>query len=266
MNPGLQKTFIFCLRTLCTLVLLGWFHVAQAQNSNYLQVKTGWDHIGSRDKGMSPLLYAGSGFFAGLGWDRQTAKHSTALVLDLAAGIQRNKYKNSVDYRRGNLQLTVLYAGKSDKAFSWGWHVNNVFSHRFNAYFVNFKDHYEYFTNVGPAFSYAAPFQFNGREVWLQASAHVQLIGMMIRPSYTSSYPMGFLNRESSISKSLIHSVRVIHPENAFNFGIKPKIVYPLRSGNKITFGYDFEFYQLRSTNTVSQSGGTWYISLAARL
>src|SRR5690606_35357051 len=102
MNPGLQKTFIFCLRTLCTLVLLRWFHAAHAQHSNYLAVLTGRVLSGSRLNGLLPCLGGGSGVSAGWGWGRHTAKNSTALVLDLAAVIQRNKCKNSVDYRRGH--------------------------------------------------------------------------------------------------------------------------------------------------------------------
>jgi hypothetical protein len=270
MNPKNKITSIFFFKLIFTAFVAGagLSTGASAQTSNYLKINSGIEHIASRDKGMSPLLYAGYGFYAGIGWDRITPKHTTELVLNLAMGMQRNKYQNPIDYRRGNLQWTIFYHREVDRknTLEWGWHINNVFSHRFNATFVNFNDHYEYFSNIGPALRYRYPFRLNKREVYLTGSANVQLIGMMIRPSYTSSYPEGFLNRASSIPKSLVHSVRLAHPGNSINVGIRPSLVYPLKSGNKLSLGYNYEFYRLSSSNTVSQSGGTWFISLAARL
>jgi hypothetical protein len=262
-------TVIFCWMLFPAFlgVVFSFPFSALAQNSNYFQIGSGVEHVGSRDRGMSPLLYSGYGFHVGMGWERISPSHTTVLFLDLGMGMQRNRYQNPIDFRKGNLQWSTFYhrdAGK--KALEWGWHVNNVFSHRFNASFVNFNDHYEYFTNVGPALRYTYPFRLNGREVYLTGSAHVQVIGMMIRPSYTSSYPDGFLNRTSSVTKSLVHSVRFSHPGNAVNFGFKPRFVYPLKSGNKLSLGYNYEFYRLSSSNTVTQSGGTWFISLATRL
>lgn len=270
MNPGnkITSTFYVKLIPAWLVVLLCFSSMASAQNANYFQVGSGVEHIASRDKGMSPLLYAGYGFHGAIGWERTTTSHSTNLSLDLGIGIQRNKYHNPIDYRRGSLQWSVFYHRKAERKqnLAWGWHINNVFSHRFNASFVNFNDHYEYFTNLGPALHYTYPFRLNGREVYLNGSVNVQLIGMMIRPSYTSSYPEGFLSRESSITRSLVHSVRLSHPGNAINFGIKPRFVYPLKSGNKLSLGYNYEFYRLSSSNAVTQSGGTWFISIAARL
>lgn len=269
MNPKNKLTSTFCIKSIPVFVAVVCFSaIASAQTSNYFRINSGVEHIGSRDKGMSPLLYAGYGFYVGMGWERIGPKHTTVLVLDLAMGMQRNKYQNPIDYRRGNLQWSTFYHPKADgkKTVEWGWHINNVFSHRFNPYFVNFNDHYEYFSNIGPALRYRYPFRLNSREVYLAGSANVQLIGMMIRPSYTSSYPEGFLNRESSVSKSLVHSVRLAHPGNSISFGIRPSFVYPLKSGNKLSLGYNYEFYRLNSSNAVTQSGGTWFISLAARL
>lgn len=270
MNPTRPVASIFCLTLFVAFFGLAlWLSPpVLAQNSNYFQIGSGVEHLASRDRGMSPLLYSGYGFFVGIGWERATPTHSTLLLLDLGMGIQRNKYQNPIDFRRGNLQWSTFYHRKSEgkNALQWGWHINNVFSHRFNASFVNFNDHYEYFTNVGPALRYTYPFRLNGRDVYLSGSAHIQLLGMMIRPSYTSSYPEGFLNRESSVTKSLVNSVRFSHPGNAINFGIKPRLVYPLKSGNNLSLGYNYEFYRLRSSNTVTQSGGTWFVSLAARL
>ena len=269
MEPKNKITSIFCIKLIPVFVAVICFSaIASAQTSNYFRINSGVEHIGSRDKGMSPLLYSGYGFYVGLGWDRMTPKHTTELVLDLAGGMQRNKYQNPIDYRRGNFQWSTFYHRKAEntRGLNWGWHINNVFSHRFNPAFVNFNDHYEYFTNLGPALRYTHPFRLNGRQVYLTGSANVQLLGMMIRPSYTSSYPEGFLNRASSIPKSLVHSVRFTHPGNAVNIGIKPRFVYPLKSGNKLSLGYNYEFYRLSSSNTITQSGGTWFISLAARL
>lgn len=271
MNPERNTVFLFFIKSIFWFSLwVCWLspRALSAQSVNFLQVKGGLEHLGSRDRGMSPLLYSGNGFYVGLSWDKITPKHTIELALDLATGTQRNKYHNPIDYRRGNIQLSTFYHRQDEntKKIIWGWRINNVFSHRLNASFVNFNDHYEYFSNIGPAFLYHFPFELNGREVYLKGSGFVQLIGMMVRPSYTSSYPEGFLREESSIARSLVHSIKLIHPGNSFNFGIRPAFVYPLKSGNKLSLGYNYEFYRLNSSNTVTQSGGTWFISLAARL
>lgn len=242
--------------------------VVSAQKSNFLSVKTGWEHIGSRDRGMSPLLYSGSGFYVGLEWDQSTTTHATEVALNLATGVQRNKYEAPITYNRGNLQIATYYSRKkSDKGvLNWGWLINNVFSHRLNKSFVNFNDHYEYFSNIGPAVRYAIPFVLKGREIQITGSGYLQLLGIMIRPSYTSSFPGGFLRDQSSVAKNLVHSVQLLHPLNNFNFGLSPGLVYPLKSGNKLSLVYDYQFYRLNSSNPVTQSGGVWYISLSTRL
>lgn len=238
------------------------------QKSNYLQINSGYEHIANRDKGMSPLLYSGTGFYVGLAWERTSSKHETEVALDFGTGVQRNKYDNPIDYRRGNVRVATIYNRKEDQRnrIRWGWVINNIFTHRYNPVFVNFNDHYEYFSNIGPAAKYSLPFQLWGREVMVTGSGYFQLVGLMIRPSYTSSYPDGFLRESSSIAKGLVHSAQLIHPGNALNFGLRPGFLYPLKSGNKLALGYDYEFYRLNASTRVTQSKGTWFISLFARL
>lgn len=238
------------------------------QQENHINTLGGVEHIASRDAGMSPLMYAGTGFFAGFSWDRKSEKQAFHLAGTFSKGTQRNRYKSPIQYNKGSVQIFSFYHQNRSptKQLHWGWSVNNLFSHRFNPEFVNFMDHYEYFTNLGPAVKYLYPLQIRDRNLTLEAWAHVQVIGLMIRPSYTSSYPAGFLRRDLSVINRFFYSTRLSHPGNAWNFGFRPRLRYHLNSGNSLSIGYQYEFYQLNTPNSVAQSNGIWMFSLSTKL
>ena len=269
MNPKTAKALI-CLVKSGVWLWFFWITPTEvsAQNTHHLLIQSGGEHIGSRDRGMSPLMYSGYGFFAGLTWQKTSPTQTNEVSLNLSTGMQYSKYGSPIRYHRGSIQVANFYTRKKEEAntVQWGWLMNNVFSHRLNEAYVNFNDHYEYFSNIGPSARYSLPFNLNKRKVFLVGSANVQLLGVMIRPSYTSSFPSGFLNEQSTVAKSLVQSAEVIHPGNSWNFGFRPSFIYPLKSGNRLSLGYNYEFYRLNSTNPVTHSGGLWYISLSSRL
>lgn len=238
------------------------------QEGSFINTKGGFEHIASRDLGMSPLGYAGSGFFAGISWEKNSEKKDFHIAANFSKGVQHNRYKSHIQYNKGNLRVFTFYHKNqsSTHQLHWGWFMNNVFSHRYNPEFVNFMDHYEYFTNLGPAAKYLLPFQFKGRNFILEGLAHIQVMGLMVRPSYTSSYPVGFLNQGSSVIHKVFNSSKLSHPGNTWNFGIRPKLRYHLNSGNSLSLGYQYEFYKLNAPNPVTQSNGIWIFGLYTRL
>ena len=250
------------------ILIMSLYLPLTAQEVNFLNVQAGMENIGHRDNGMSPLRYAGYGFFTEMSWDKQSNTRSQHLALHYSSGFQWNKFDNPISYRRGGFQVFHFYHDKKpvSNEILWGWFMNNVFSHRYNAAFVNFNDHYEYFTNFGPSAKYLYPFQIGGRNLTLEGLAYLQLLGFMIRPSYTSSYPVGFLREQESIVKGLLHSAKVSHPGNSWNFGFRPRLTYSLNSGNSLSLGYQYEFYKLKASNAITQSSGIWSISLSTRL
>jgi hypothetical protein len=239
-----------------------------AQNSNFINISGGFEHLAQRDKGMSPLMYSGSGFFTEMSFYRESEKQSLWVALNFGKGMQRSKYGNSIGFNRGSIQaFTFFHPNKKiPNKLHWGLSLNNVISHRYNPEFVNFNNHFEYFTNIGPAANYLYPFKIKGRSMNLEGLAHLQLIGFMIRPSYTSSYPDGFFRDGISIFNGLLNSVKVYHPGNSWNFGFRPKLNYPLKSGNQVSVGYQYEFYQLNTPNAITHSSGIWFVSLSTRI
>lgn len=238
------------------------------QEGSYINTKGGFEQIASRDMGMSPLGYSGGGFMAGINWEKNSENMDFLISANFSKGLQQNRYESQIQYNKGNLQLFSFYHknNPSTHHLHWGWIMNNVFSHRYNPEFVNFMDHYEYFTNLGPAAKYLLPFQFRKRNFTLEGLAHIQVIGLMVRPSYTSSYPDGFLNQGDSVLQKIFNSSRLSHPGNTWNFGIRPKLHYYLNSGNILSVGYQYEFYQLKTPNPVTQSNGIWFLGLSTRL
>ncbi|MEX2592442.1 MAG: hypothetical protein WD426_06680 [Anditalea sp.] len=272
-NINSNKTFSTKLRAsrlmpllIAVIMMVGF--PSFAQKSNFINISGGFEKSVQRDKGMSPLMYSGSGFFTQMAFYKESEKQSLLLALNFVRGTQRSKYGNSIGFNRGSIRI-FNFCHKDKKLTNklhWGLSTNNVFSHRYNPEFVNFNDHFEYFTNLGPAAKYLYPFKIKGRNLIMEGLAHIQLIGFMIRPSYTSSYPEGFLREQPSIFNGLVNSVKVYHPGNAWNFGFRPKLNYPLKSGNRISLGYQYEFYKLNTPNAVTQSSGIWFISLFTRI
>src|SRR5690554_3460047 len=156
MNPKTAKALIYLIRSSSWFLL--WFFgmhsmEAFAQKTHHLLVQSGVEHIASRDKGMSPLMYSGYGFSAGLTWQKTSPKQINEVSLSLSTGMQYNKYRSPIRYHRGSIQVANFYTRKTEEgnAIQWGWFMNNVFSHRLNEAYVNFNDHYEYFSNIGPS-------------------------------------------------------------------------------------------------------------------
>ena len=244
------------------LALLLLYFPVSAQKNNFIDMHGGVERLAIRDKGMSPLMYSGLGVFGGVDWHRIGQNQTTQLAVNASMGKQRNKYGYPVDYRKASIQFFTFYHKNTapNGKLLWGWMNNNVIAHRYNPGMVNFQDHYEYFTNFGPAAKYSYPIKIKERELNLELLGHVQLLGFMIRPSYTSSYPVGFLQEEDKIVKGLWKSAELFYPGNSWNFGFHPRLSYALKSGNKISFGYRYEFYRLN--NRVTHSSGAWFFSL----
>lgn len=267
----LSSPFYFCPGPYGSKFLFLWMFLLAGfssfgQGGSFININVGLDQIAHRDQGMSPLMYSGNGFMSELTWSGEGENRTFQFSLSFAKGFQQNKYGNSISYHRGSAQAFVFYHGGKPKKIAWGWFNNNAFSHRYNAGFVNFRDHYEYFTNFGPALRFNNPFMFKGRDLTFEAVGFVQLIGFTIRPSYTSSFPEGFLREQKSIVGGLWDSAKLYHPGNAWNFGFRPKLQYALNSGNRLSIGYQYELYRLNATNPVTQSRGTWYFSISTRL
>jgi hypothetical protein len=268
-ESNLNQDLIFKL----TLLYILWSGMivsfpSMGQEGSFITTMGGFEHIASRDIGMSPLMYAGSGFFAGISWEKNSEKKEFNIAVNFSKGLQHNRYESYIQYNKGSLLVYNFYHKNksSTNQLQWGWFMNNVFSHRYNPEYVNFMDHYEYFTNLGPAAKYLLPFQVKGREFNMEGLAHMQAIGMIIRPSYTSSYPDGFLDQGNSIIQRILNSAIFSHPGNTWNFGFTPRLRYLLNSGNSLSVGYQYEFYKLYTPNPVSQSNGIWVFGLSTRL
>jgi hypothetical protein len=273
MNPTeYRKENLFLKIVLLRLILFFGFlmigYSSFAQKSNFLNIGAGFEHIAHRDLGMSPLMYSGNGFFTEFSWQKKSPQQTLEIAINFAKGLQRSKFENAIEYNKGNIQAYIFYHQNRSvtNRILWGWSNNNVFSHRYNQEFVNFNHHFDYFTNFGPAVKYVCPLKIKNRDLSIEGVANFQLIGFIIRPSYTSSYPEGFLREETSIVKNLVHSVRFSHPGNSLNFGLHPRLNYFLKSGNRLSLSYQYELYRLSPTNLVSQSSGIWFISLSTRL
>ena len=267
----IKENFFLKINPLLLILLIGFLLVdfpLFGQKSNFINIGAGLEHIAHRDMGMSPLMYSGNGFFTEFSWQKTSPKQSLKIAINFAKGIQRSKFDNSIEYNKGNIQAYVFYHQHRSvtNGILWGWSNNNVFSHRYNQEFVNFNHHFDYFTNFGPAAKYVYPFKVNNRDLAIEGVANFQMIGFIIRPSYTSSYPVGFLREETSIVKGLVHSVKLSHPGNSLNFGFHPRLNYFLKSGNRLSLSYQYELYRLSPTNLVTQSSGIWFISLSTRL
>jgi hypothetical protein len=252
---------LICFMELCT------FRVLQGQSVHFLSNRLGIQNIAQRDRAMSPLLYDGFGFYAGINYIRQNPNVTRMFIANFSSGELSSTFTNDVNYlSAGLLTYTFYHPKESTLKLEFGWSNHNAFNRRINNNFVNNTVFYEYFTSFGPAARYKVEFETFNIPWILDVLGHVQLLGFMLRPSYTRNELPGFLDPEGSFIQRLVRSTTLFYPGNAVNLGLQPTLSVPLKAGNKISITYQFEFYRLHRRHKVTQAGGIWMLSLTSKL
>lgn len=237
------------------------------QSIHILSNKVGIQSSAVRDLGMSPLSFQGTGFFIGVRFKKEKVNKTKEFQVLYSSGSLRNRFADRINFNTFSFQAYTFYHSQEDrKPISWGWSNHNSMYLRKNEFFSNNNQFFEYMTNFGPAVRFEFPFRVRSRQLRFQVIGNAQLLGFFFRPSYTKNDLDGFLDPGLSGLSRITSSVQWFYPGSGWHFCFRPALFYTLKGNNKISLQYHYEFYQLNSIRSVSQSSGIWLLSLSTKL
>lgn len=265
----MMRYFFNILRSAIILILCLFFSGrAWSQSTNYIHTDLGISVMALRDEGMSPLMYSGAGFAGALSLERHSASKTIFHSLSFGSGDKHNQYNRPISFWEVSYRSITLYhkGNDSQNSILWGWSNNNSLNYYTNPAHRNFGERSNYFTTFGPAAFYSRTFDVFGKELLLQVPANVQLLGFYLRPDYVTNAPAGYTNPEYSGFRAFIESAGMFLPHQAWNFGVSPKLIYRLKSGNALSAGYEYEFTRINDPEPLTQSMGVWHVGLITKL
>jgi hypothetical protein len=256
------------LRIWICLILLSAASSGKAQKDRYLSNRVGIVSHAVRDELMSPLTFAGAGFFISLKWRTEKITQSDHILFQYSTGTMRNSFSDPIDFQTFNLMTYTFYHQPhvEDALFNWGWSNFNSLQFRNNAAFTNNSRFFEYSTTFGPAVRFQYPMTIWGKSLWWEIWGNVQLLGFYLRPSFTSPSPDGYLDPDNNTIQSFLRSLELFAPHQAIQFNWRPGIYFPFKTANRISLHYLYEYYQLHTPKPISSSSGIWMVSLSTKI
>lgn len=265
----ISETIKAAMRLCLLYYILIFPSICISQTANHLSTNIGINMHALRDKGMSPLAYFGTGFSGGLSFTSSSIRKIKTHELSHSRAEIFNQFGNSASFSSFTYRSETLYRDQNEENKSrvaLGWSNINYLNYYKNTRYGNFSERINYLTTFGASASYSHIFKLAGKDLIAELPVNFQLIGFSIHPSYITDTPDGYLDPENSGFKAFIRSVKIFIPVKSWYFDLKPNLSYMLSSGNAISVQYRYEFMRLNDQQALTQSIGTWYLSIKTKL
>jgi hypothetical protein len=233
-----------------------------------LRLSPGIQLTGMRDHGFSPLLYSGTGAVVSLAWELGREQRSSHVEAYFGSAGLFNGFGTRVDVLSAGILAFRFYHADRDpgQGLHWGWANNNELMVRDNEAMTNFNHRFHYFTSFGPALRYVRPFELFGRSFSFRTLAHFQLLGFRLQSSYVVSGPRGYEYGNGNGLAVFWDSIEWFIPPRSWNFSLYPSLQYILKSGNRLSVDYQYDFVLQEGAHRVSSSRGRWALGLIFRI
>lgn len=234
-----------------------WLAVSAGEpRDHFTPLKLGWSYHKAIDQGMSPLLYRGSAFAFSTGYFSQNDRSVLETNLDLHLGTISTRASNEGLTNRayiGRAEIGVGYLRlvKSSETVRWfaGGHWANPFNFRGNLRLGNSAANYEFFSSLGASGAVQRDFEFNNRTVALTFRVRLPLFSYGLRPNYSGAFD---INDQAEIQRDVFDNRKWL-PIGAFTrINTRLMCSYPLKNGNLLQLGYEWDFYSYRPTHQVN--------------
>ncbi len=241
-------------------LLLLFFSLPGRGQKHYLNTGAGWSWFKTRDQAMSPMLYRGHTLLAGLGYERDGVK--SLFRTDLYFRYGSLKPRNNPDLTQANAllikpDLDVHYL----RALGWvtKWNIEAFAGLSWQTYatykehsrFVNNSINHEFCSSLGitGALRKEVPLFQHPLELNLQLS--IPVTGYVIRPSFASSLPEGFLGNYDNQVGTYFKSGSMETWGNFWRINTQWFLDYGLKNGNKVRLTYFWDLYRHGPVNEV---------------
>ena len=243
--------------------------ISISQSVNHLNTNIGISMNAIRDMGMSPLAYQGFGFSGGFSFTSSSLAKTMTHELCHDRAMIYNQFGNSASFLSFSYRSVTLYHDQNEdnkSRFAWGWSNINYLNYYKNISYGNFSERINYFTTFGASVVYTRILHLAGKKLIAELPVNFQLIGFSIHPSYVSDTPVGYLDPENSGFEAFVGSVKIFLPIESWHIDLTPGISYLMTAGNAISIHYRYEFMKLNDQQALTQSIGTWYLSIKTKL
>ena len=211
-----------------------------------------------RDKGLSPLYYAGSHGNLNTSYQNRTDSLTWNLEINFLIGnISPAIYPEITSSKIRNIKAEINYSylrfakniiNENAKLMLGGMWKTQFANYKHNQFQNSSINNYFLNTlNLSGSLSY--PLRKNERQYLLVLQTNLPLIAFIIRPSYAYIKPKGFLEHNRSNVQNIMNSIEVC-PFNRFS-GLSSyiSIEYEIKNNNSLRIGYKWEYWSHQSSN-----------------
>ena len=249
------------------LMLISYTVVSQTKQNttitaeNYILCGGGYTYSYGRDRGVSPLIYKGSGatFYTG------TYSYNTEEVYKFDVFISYNKTKpNHAEVLNSSQQMfrvktdyTYLYhLQKIDiipiQVYVGGtWQTNTVT--KFHEQYSNNSFNYDIASDIGATTMFRRKFTLFNHLIHADFQIAIPLFAGYVRPGYANSSTKAVLVNGSSL-KGYINSIKFASLKKYRSLQTQLSLNYFLKNGNSFFLGYCWNYYTIQSHNPVYQA------------
>ncbi len=248
-------------------ILISYSLCSLAQD-RYFSLSTGCTHNSTYDEGMSSRVYNGSAFHSGIGYNKLKDSLLTNLNLSFDIGaISPGKAKGVAQYLKSEIAYSLQKQIRNLEVSKMNWYLGGTFNilgaYRENRLYSNNAYNYDFATSLGLTSSLHKYFTFRDRTFVLSGNLSFPMIAYVIRPSFASSIPEGFLegNWEKPV-KATLHSGKIQTLNEFFRISTAFQLKYMLSNNNAIAINYAWDFYHISHTHAVNSGSQFIYGTL----
>ena len=256
----MQRLLIVCVLLLGSLAALAQEPEAQrtSKRKHYSPLSLGWSHHTALDQGMSPLIYSGSAMAFSTGYFTRSEKTLYSILLDIHGGRFGTRASNEGLTNRAWLvrsELGFNYLRKvkeaTDGNVRWyaGGHITNPLNFRINIRLGNSAANYDFFSSLGFSGRLERDFEWKERTLIASWSLRLPLFSYSLRPNYSGAFD---INDQAEIQQDVFDNREWVSMNKFFRFNSQLMLTYPIKNGNLLQLGYEWDFYTLRTTHQVN--------------
>ncbi|MDQ3193297.1 MAG: hypothetical protein M3Q58_17070 [Bacteroidota bacterium] len=238
--------------------------LVKAQSVNrFLKTGIGTGFLSVRDKGMSPLLYTGAGYFSSQAYVSVSEKKTNSLKLDLTYGRVKNKKFGILHNSRVEITYSHLRKVINNERLDLfiGGSLGFLGAYRYQPFFLNSAHNYEIIQSVEITTSANYVVPLYQKNIIFSGSINIPIISAVIRPAYASPLPNGFQTFSYEFTEAYWRSNEMMTLNRFIRINTCFSANYPIFERDLMSLSYSWDFYTIQTENPVIFAGHTVLLS-----
>lgn len=230
----------------------------EKKHQKYFDTSIGLSNFYLRDKATSPVIYSGTNFFstAGISFINKNMRHGINFRFNygnLTPHIRPESVANTSKLENLGAEIDHFYLRK---VYSLYDEKINFFTGLSANISGNMRDHSR-FTNNSLSYDQANSLSINvqteydftlfKRNFSAKLRSYIPIYTFIVRPSFASSTPIGFINQQSSDISAYFESGHHTSINNYFRWVNLFDLEYHLKNGNKLKLTYSWDYYAYKA-------------------